>query len=130
MTVLATAGTRPADHLALRAERSIGLSRLRSRGLRWALAGAAALIWTTTPWTLPGNRAIAFRPGLDYAVIRVERVAEGRRARPGEAAGDWIIPLQDALTGDYPLLFLCDNTRIDTPELHQGPCVAGLGFFA
>src|SRR5579864_7698854 len=49
-----------------------------------ALADAAALIWTTTPWTLPGNRAIAFSPRLDYAAIRVESVAEGRRARPGE----------------------------------------------
>ena len=27
---------------------------------RPALADAAAVIWTTTPWTLPGNRAIAF----------------------------------------------------------------------
>jgi isoleucyl-tRNA synthetase len=52
---------------------------------RPALAGAAALIWTTTPWTLPGNRAIAYSPAFDYAVIRVERVDEGSRARPGEA---------------------------------------------
>src|ERR1700746_155009 len=51
---------------------------------RSTLVDAAALIWTTTPWTLPGNRAIAFSPELDYVVIRVERVAEGRRARPGE----------------------------------------------
>ena len=49
-----------------------------------ALAGAAAVIWTTTPWTLPGNRAIAFSPSLDYVVVRVDRVAEGSRARPGE----------------------------------------------
>ncbi|HTV45901.1 MAG TPA: class I tRNA ligase family protein, partial [Stellaceae bacterium] len=48
------------------------------------LAGAAAVIWTTTPWTLPGNRAIAFHPALDYAALRVGRVAEGSRARPGE----------------------------------------------
>ena len=54
------------------------------RGDRPALAGAAALIWTTTPWTLPGNRAIAYSPVLDYVVIRVERVGEGSRARPGE----------------------------------------------
>ena len=54
------------------------------RAGRPALAGAAALIWTTTPWTLPGNRAIAFSPELDYVVLRVERAAEGRRARPGE----------------------------------------------
>ncbi|HEY3909079.1 MAG TPA: isoleucine--tRNA ligase [Stellaceae bacterium] len=49
-----------------------------------ALVEAAALIWTTTPWTLPGNRAIAFRPGLDYAAMRVNRAADGSRARPGE----------------------------------------------
>ena len=54
------------------------------RAGRPALADAAALIWTTTPWTLPGNRAIAFNPRLDYAVVRVERVAEGGRAQPGE----------------------------------------------
>jgi isoleucyl-tRNA synthetase len=54
------------------------------RAARPALAGAAALIWTTTPWTLPGNRAVAFNPELDYVVLRVERAVEGRRARPGE----------------------------------------------
>ncbi|HEX3862277.1 MAG TPA: isoleucine--tRNA ligase [Stellaceae bacterium] len=39
------------------------------------LAGAAAVIWTTTPWTLPGNRAIAFAPELEYAVIRPTSVS-------------------------------------------------------
>lgn len=29
------------------------------------------LIWTTTPWTLPANLAVAFNPKLDYAQIRV-----------------------------------------------------------
>jgi isoleucyl-tRNA synthetase len=28
----------------------------------------SALIWTTTPWTLPHNRALAFHPDLDYVV--------------------------------------------------------------
>jgi isoleucyl-tRNA synthetase len=49
-----------------------------------ALTGAAAAIWTTTPWTLPGNRAIAFSADLDYVVLRVDRAASGSRARPGE----------------------------------------------
>src|SRR5438270_1003082 len=45
-----------------------------------ALTGASAVIWTTTPWTLPGNRAIAFSADLDYAVIRPTMVvAEGPR---------------------------------------------------
>ncbi|HEV2099151.1 MAG TPA: isoleucine--tRNA ligase [Stellaceae bacterium] len=46
-----------------------------------ALAGAAAVIWTTTPWTLPGNRAIAFSAELEYAVIRIDETTEGSRAR-------------------------------------------------
>jgi len=31
-------------------------------------AGASAVIWTTTPWTLPHNRALAFHPDYDYVV--------------------------------------------------------------
>jgi isoleucyl-tRNA synthetase len=49
-----------------------------------ALAGASVVIWTTTPWTLPGNRAIAFNEALDYVVIEVEAVREGSLAKPGE----------------------------------------------
>jgi isoleucyl-tRNA synthetase len=48
---------------------------------RPSLAGAAAVIWTTTPWTLPGNRAIAFGAELEYAVLRVDATAEGSRAQ-------------------------------------------------
>ena len=52
---------------------------------RPALHRAAAVIWTTTPWTLPGNRAIAFSDALEYAVIQVDEAAEGSRARPPKA---------------------------------------------
>ncbi|CAM3022686.1 isoleucine--tRNA ligase [Skermania piniformis] len=34
------------------------------------LAGANALIWTTTPWTLPANLAIAVHPAVRYVQIR------------------------------------------------------------
>ncbi|HET7711007.1 MAG TPA: isoleucine--tRNA ligase [Thermoanaerobaculia bacterium] len=33
---------------------------------------AYAVIWTTTPWTLPANLAIAFHPDFDYSVIERE----------------------------------------------------------
>ena len=48
------------------------------------------LAWTTTPWTLPNNTAIAVNPKLDYAIVRHESgkrliVAEGLRDQvPGE----------------------------------------------
>jgi isoleucyl-tRNA synthetase len=48
------------------------------------LDGAAIVIWTTTPWTMPGNRAVAAGPDFDYAVIRVDAVQEGSLARQGE----------------------------------------------
>ncbi len=37
--------------------------------------GVKAVIWTTTPWTLPHNRALAFHPDFDYAVVDTERGA-------------------------------------------------------
>ena len=35
------------------------------------LVGAHAVIWTTTPWTIPVNQALAYGPEVEYAHIRV-----------------------------------------------------------
>ena len=40
-----------------------------------ALDGVSAVIWTTTPWTIPANRAIAYGPEITYAVLRVDETA-------------------------------------------------------
>ncbi|HLJ18997.1 MAG TPA: class I tRNA ligase family protein, partial [Stellaceae bacterium] len=48
------------------------------------LAGASVVIWTTTPWTLPGNRAIAYGPELDYVLLRVTSANEKSHASVGE----------------------------------------------
>src|SRR5262249_30860840 len=45
--------------------------------------GAAAVIWTTTPWTIPGNRAIAYGEAVEYLLLQVEASAEGSLVRPG-----------------------------------------------
>jgi len=49
-----------------------------------ALEGASVVIWTTTPWTMPGNRAVAFGAGADYVAIEVTGLGEHSRARVGE----------------------------------------------
>ena len=36
----------------------------------------AVVIWTTTPWTLPANEAVALHPDLDYAIVKVEGVLD------------------------------------------------------
>jgi isoleucyl-tRNA synthetase len=35
------------------------------------LVGAHAVVWTTTPWTIPVNQAIAYGPDIDYLLIEV-----------------------------------------------------------
>jgi isoleucyl-tRNA synthetase len=47
-------------------------------------AGAAAAIWTTTPWTIPGNRAIAYGEAIDYRLIRADAVREASAVKPGD----------------------------------------------
>jgi isoleucyl-tRNA synthetase len=34
-----------------------------------ALVGAHAVVWTTTPWTIPVNRAIAYHPDIEYKLV-------------------------------------------------------------
>lgn len=36
-------------------------------------SGTQAVIWTTTPWTIPANVAIAYHPELSYVVVQTER---------------------------------------------------------
>src|SRR5215468_7974 len=49
----------------------------------------SVLIWTTTPWTIPSNLAIAFHPEFDYTAFDVDGraviVAEGLAARVSAA---------------------------------------------
>jgi isoleucyl-tRNA synthetase len=48
------------------------------------LVGASILIWTTTPWSMPGNRAIAAGAEFDYALVRIDSVNDGPLAKAGE----------------------------------------------
>jgi isoleucyl-tRNA synthetase len=58
-----------------------------------ALAGrdVSVLIWTTTPWTIPSNLAVAFHPEFEYAAYDVDGraviVAEALAARVSQATG-------------------------------------------
>ncbi len=45
------------------------------------------VVWTTTPWTLPGNLAIAVHPDVTYALVRYKR---GGEVRLGVAAADLV----------------------------------------
>ena len=48
------------------------------------LRRASVVIWTTTPWTIPQNRAVAFNPAIEYGLFEVQEVADGASAALGE----------------------------------------------
>jgi len=48
------------------------------------LADAFVVIWTTTPWTIPGNRAIAYSSRVSYGLYEVTEAANDFGPRPGE----------------------------------------------
>jgi isoleucyl-tRNA synthetase len=48
------------------------------------LIGACVVIWTTTPWTMPGNRAIAYSDRIKYGLFEVTSAENDFGPRPGE----------------------------------------------
>ncbi|MEH3110703.1 MAG: isoleucine--tRNA ligase [Agrobacterium cavarae] len=48
------------------------------------LEGASIVIWTTTPWTIPGNRAISFSSRIQYGLYEVTAAANDFGPQPGE----------------------------------------------
>ena len=41
-----------------------------------SLKGAEIIIWTTTPWTIPANKALAYNKNLNYSIIELNSVLE------------------------------------------------------
>ncbi|MFG1397532.1 isoleucine--tRNA ligase [Roseixanthobacter pseudopolyaromaticivorans] len=59
------------------------------------LAGASIVIWTTTPWTMPGNRAISFSNRISYGLYEITEAPADNWSK----AGDKLI-LADKLAED------------------------------
>ncbi|MFL0692223.1 MAG: isoleucine--tRNA ligase [Agrobacterium tumefaciens] len=50
-----------------------------------SLAGlASVVIWTTTPWTIPGNRAISYSSKIEYGLYEVTEATNDFGPQPGE----------------------------------------------
>ncbi|MEZ5320050.1 MAG: class I tRNA ligase family protein, partial [Vicinamibacterales bacterium] len=70
-----------------------------------ALAGrdVTVLIWTTTPWTIPANLAVAFHPDVDYGAYEVDGrvviMAEALAPRVAEATGRALGPKVASVKG-------------------------------
>jgi isoleucyl-tRNA synthetase len=91
------------------------------------LAGRAVsvLIWTTTPWTIPSNLAIAFHPEFDYAAYEVDGraviVAEALAGNVAAAAGKTFGPPIAKMKGER-----LEQIRFQHP-LYARPSLGVLG---
>ena len=74
---------------------------------RPSLDGASVVIWTTTPWTLPGNRAVAYGEGYAYVVIEVTSATGGAFAKAGER-----LVVTEPLVND-----VCDRAGIESHQI-------------
>ena len=89
-----------------------------------ALVGAKLLAWTTTPWTLPTNFALAVGPEIEYAVV----VAGPNGAADGSPAGSKFV-LAKSQVGAYAKDLGYDNAEEVVIESTQlGKTLAGVRY--
>ncbi|MGL6211272.1 MAG: isoleucine--tRNA ligase [Paracoccaceae bacterium] len=80
------------------------------------------LIWTTTPWTIPQNRAISFGPGISYGLYEVigrpedAQVTIGDRVILSDALAEVVLS-KAKLVGPDMVRRLCDVTADDLAGL-------------
>jgi isoleucyl-tRNA synthetase len=71
----------------------------------------AAVIWTTTPWTLPANYGVAAHPQMDYVLVQCEINQQARRLLLAEAlVGD---AMQRYGVTDYHVLGRCKGQDLE-----------------
>ena len=62
-----------------------------------ALTTASLAVWTTTPWTMPANAAVAVNDQLDYALVEMDLGGEGSEAGEGSERGKKLLVVAEGL---------------------------------
>jgi isoleucyl-tRNA synthetase len=90
---------------------------LEKAGLRPDGSGTDVVIWTTTPWTLPANLAIALHPEFDYRFFRLRDrrvlLAERLAGALGAATGADLAPEGNRVEGRVFEGLACRHPFID-----------------
>jgi len=72
-TALAEAEVEYEDHISPSIWVKFAIAGVGTGPLEKVGDDVSAVIWTTTPWTIPHNRALAFHPDYEYAVVQTEK---------------------------------------------------------
>ncbi|KHL24625.1 isoleucine--tRNA ligase [Croceibacterium mercuriale] len=78
------------------------------------LVGAHAVIWTTTPWTIPVNQALAYGPEVEYVLVEVSFTANGAQPFSDDAMNHRLLVADSLLPS-----FLARNTGTGVAETHR-----------
>ncbi len=77
----------------------------------------SVVIWTTTPWTLPANQAVALNPELEYVVVQYQIDGKAERLLLAEAL------LKDAMLRygieDYQVVAYCKGSDLENLHLQH-----------
>jgi isoleucyl-tRNA synthetase len=89
------------------------------------LKDAYAVIWTTTPWTLPANRAIAYGADIRYVVIQVKAVMESSHMQGYAMVEDRLLIAEDLISAVCSSIGIAEYNilgKLLGNELHQTVC--------
>ncbi|MEO1311658.1 MAG: isoleucine--tRNA ligase [Pseudomonadota bacterium] len=73
---------------------------------------ASVVIWTTTPWTIPGNRAVCYGPRLSYGLYEVAALEEGLEFDPWAAPGDRLLLADNLAQSVFSAAKIADAKRL------------------
>jgi isoleucyl-tRNA synthetase len=73
------------------ADRKAQMIWVKFRPKSGGVQDASVVIWTTTPWTIPANRAVSFNPEIAYGVYACESLEQGLAFEPWIKPGDKLI---------------------------------------
>jgi isoleucyl-tRNA synthetase len=98
--------------------------------------GSSVVIWTTTPWTIPANRAVSFGPDIDYALYEITSVKSedelgfspwvhvGERLIIAEKLADSVLKAANAST--WKILRRINQDKVETSSHSRNLELAGL----
>ncbi|PLK71945.1 isoleucine--tRNA ligase [Rhizobium sp. TH135] len=93
------------------------------------LKTASVVIWTTTPWTIPGNRAISYSSKIEYGLYEITDATNDFGPQPGEKLIFAKRLAEDAATkAKVTFKLVCDVTAADLGAITCAHPLADLGY--
>ena len=98
------------------------------------LANSSLAVWTTTPWTMPANAAVAVNDQLDYAVVKVAKLADGdgsespSESDPGSDASAFVGKTLVVAQGLVPEAARKWNVELETLCVLKGSALEGITY--